>query len=815
MAGAFKARFSAVVAAGRLTPANLLAFAAGACSSATLQALPSRGWTIAACTFAVAVLCLLRNRFAAAVFFASAGWCVAVLAADAAMAQRLEPGLEGETLVATGRVVDLPQRLPHGWRFRFCPEQVRHRGRVVDAHGCWRLGWYAPWSRERGDRARGEARDARGGDRGSNGDLDLDSAADTGDGLPPAIEAGSRWSLEVRLKRPRGLVNPGGFDSERKALEIGITAVGSVRHGKAIAARGAGIDAARGRLAERIDDSLSARPRMAALLRGLAVGDRRDFTEEDWHVFRQTGTTHLFAISGLHVGMVALVVALLGSALTHLAPALLRIAPRRVWILPPSLLAAAGYAALAGFEVPTRRTLVMIAVAGIAVLSRRSAGPWQAWCLALAAVLAVDPLAALGAGFWLSFLGVGCLLLHAAGRSERPWWKTVIAAQLAVTIGLLPVGIGFFAQASMLSALANLVAIPWITFVVVPLVLLSLPAFGLWPAAGSALAQLAAAAMAPLMALLEAAASWSWPSHAFTDVALPTILLALLGAAVADAPLPVRLRWLAAPLILPLLWSAPDRPAYGDADLHVLDVGQGTAVLVRTHRHALLFDTGAAFANGQDLGESVVLPALQALGIDRLDAVLVSHADGDHAGGAASVIAGLQVDRVLLGEPVPGVGGEPCREGGRWQWDGVGFELLHPPLRYPASGNDASCVLSVRAAGASALLPGDAGEVAELRMMNLHRARLRSDVLVLGHHGSKTSSTPDFMDAVAPTLAIATAGYRNRFGHPHPDVVRRLHWRGVEVLETARTGALHVRLGHDGVASSGLRERSRRYWHER
>lgn len=779
----------------RLTPANLLALASGACVVAVLPSLPALAWAAATLAVSALLLVIWRHRVAGAVFFAALGWSLAVLAGTDALSQRLPPALEGENLVAIGRVVDLPHRTADGWRLRFCPDEVQHRHRIVATHGCWRLSWYAP--RFRAWSAQASA-------------ADVDSGA-----LPAQIEPGSRWRFEVRLKRPRGLANPGGFDSERKALETGITAVGTIRGGTPVTANGAGIDALRGRLARAIDDSLPAQPRISALLRGLAVGDRRDFAQTDWHVFRQTGTTHLFAISGFHVGMVALFVGLLATACTHAAPALLRMAPRRVWILPPSLLAAAGYAALAGFEVPTRRTLVMIAVAGIAVLSRRSAGPWRAWCLALAAVLGIDPLAALGAGFWLSFLGVGCLLLYAAGRSRRAWWRTAAGAQVAVTIGLLPVGIGLFAQASALSPFANLVAIPWITFVVVPLVLLSLPLLLLVPIAGAVPVQLAAVAMSPLMTLLDLAASWMWPSHLFAHVTLPTVALAVLGAALLIAPLPWRLRGLSVPLALPLLLPVAQTPAPGDAELHVLDVGQGTAVIVRTHRHALLFDTGAAFPNGHDLGDSVVLPALQALGIDRLGALIVSHADGDHAGGAASVVSSIDVDRVLLGEPVPGIVGEACREGMRWAWDGVDFAVLHPPPRYPARGNDASCVLSVRAAGTSALLPGDAGDVAELRMMNLHRKRLRSDVLVLGHHGSKTSSLPDFMDAVAPSLAIATAGYRNRFGHPHPDVVRRLRWRGVDVLETSRTGAVHVRLGPEVIRVSAWRDRARRFWHER
>lgn len=360
----------------RLTPINLLAFAAGACSLWLFVRLPSAATLFIAAVIVVAAACVSPRALRHGLLSALIGLLWAQWSAGQALDLRLPHDLEGEDLVAIGRVEGLPSRDSDGVRFRFCPDHVTHAARIVDADGCWRLGWYAPRSRGRDEN-------------------------DIGISFVPVIEAGSRWRLTVRLKRPRGLINPGGFDSERKALETRIAAIGYVRNspGNQVLTGASGIGAIRDRIASRIDAALRDQPRMSALLRGLAVGDRRGFEDADWLAFRQTGTTHLFSISGLHVGMIALFVGMLAAGITHVFPGLLRIAPRRMWTLPPALVAALLYALLAGLEVATQRSVAMIAVAGLAVLLRRGAGIWQSWCLALAVVLVIDPLTLLSIGF--------------------------------------------------------------------------------------------------------------------------------------------------------------------------------------------------------------------------------------------------------------------------------------------------------------------------------------------------------------------------------------------------------------------------------
>lgn len=779
----------------------LLAFALGV-AQLWLWPRPPHGWTEWAVFVALALLAwVLPRRVRDPAWAALLGAAWAFWVAGQGMAERLPPELEGIDLRVEGRIDDLPRRDADALRFRFCPERARRAdtGAAVEVAGCWRLAWYA-------QHGFGEVREPVPGA--------LDAL--------PSLRADQRWQLQVRLRRPRGLGNPGGFDSERKSLETGVTAFGYVRTGSAQLqlADSPGIDRVRERIAGGIDAVLVDQPRMAALLRGLAVGDRRDFESADWDSLRATGTTHLFSISGLHVGMVGLFVAALVAGITWVFPAMLRRAPRRVWALPPAVVAAFGYAWLAGFEVPTRRSALMIAVAAVILLLRRRGGLWQGWCLALAIVLVLDPLAVLSIGFWLSYLGVAWLLLASQGRGRQSWWRAAAQTQWAVSIGLLPIGIGFFAQASWISPLVNLVAIPWVTLLVVPVLLLGMFVLEVWMPAGRVLLELSALLLAPLMTALDAVATWPLAASWLPEPTALALASATLAAIVVLLPIQRRLRWLAVPLLLPLFLHWPTRPGLGQFAVDVLDVGQGTAVLVRTRHHSLLFDTGARYPNGYDAGEAVIVPALRALSVSRLDALLVSHADSDHAGGVDSVLRQLPVLRLMVGETLPlspvteAANAEFCREHQRWHWDGVAFEVLHPPPRYPARGNEISCVLSVRAAnGAGLLLTGDAGEVAELRMLALHRSRLASDVLVLGHHGSHTSSSPAFVDAVAPRLAIASAGYRNRFGHPHEDVTRRLAWRGIEVATTWRTGAVQLRLGHGEPSWTAWRDR-RHIWRE-
>jgi competence protein ComEC len=698
----------------------------------------------------------------------------ACLHATWGMQARLPAPLEGQDLQVTGTVLGLPQPAPGQQRFDFRVEHGEGAAGVLSGRRL-RLGWY---------------------------------------GDAPRLEPGSRWRLSVRLKRPRGTLNPGGFDFERHALERRLAATGYVREdaGNASLAGGSGVDRLRARLSDAIAAAIGA-PR-ARFVQALAVGDTRGLDERDWEVLRATGIAHLIAISGLHVGMVAGLGALLAAGLYRLWPgAGLRLPLPQAAALA-ALASATGYAALAGFALPTVRTLLMIAAALLAVLLRRAGSAWQALALASLAICWADPLAVLGAGFWLSFLGVAWLLwcLPREGRSSH--LRALLSAQGVMTLSLLPLTVWFFGQASVAGPFANLLAVPWVSLVVVPVAL-----------AGTALALIAEPLGAPFFVaagwLMQALWSGLEPLAAVRGalVYLPApgvaaFVLALLGAFWLLLPRGVPGKPLAALLLLPLLWPARERPAAGEAELWLLDVGQGLSLLVLTERHALLYDAGPAFPGGLDLGEAAVVPALRALGVTTLDAYIESHGDNDHGGGSEAVLRAFAPPLVYASDPRRPA--RSCAGVAAWEWDGVRFSLQHPPPDFPYLGNDSSCVLRIDTPGADALLPGDISSDIERRLLAGPAAALRAELLLVPHHGSRTSSAPEFLAAVAPTTALLGVGHRNRFDLPRPDVMQRYAAAGVAVHDSAAGGAIRLRLGRDGVGSVlRRREQEARLWRER
>nr|WP_246505228.1 DNA internalization-related competence protein ComEC/Rec2 [Coralloluteibacterium stylophorae] len=714
-----------------------------------------------------------RTRWFGVLLFA-AGW--AWLHGDAALALRLPQELAGQDLRVEGRILGLPAPGDASTRFDLrilsAPPGAAQAlvGRRV------RLGWY---------------------------------------GAAPTLEPGSRWALTVRLRRPRGSQNPGGFDFERHALERRLAATGYVRDADAARrlAAGGGVDALRDRLAVRI---VAAVPGEASrFVRALALADTRGLEDGDWDVLRATGLTHLIAISGFHVGVVAGFGALLIGGLYRLLPGLGRRLPRPQGAAWGALAFAVAYAALAGFGLPTVRTVLMIAAALATVLLRRTAGPWQSLALAAIGVLLADPLAVLGAGFWLSFAGVAWLMWCLPRDGRRRWLREIAGAQGVATIALLPLTVWFFGQASIAGPLVNLVGIPVISLGVTPLAIAGTLLEPAWHAGGAALLRLAAWTMARLWQGVEPVAGWN---GAFVWLPEPTpvaFAFALAGAFWLLLPRGVPGKWLAPLLWLPLLLPARSPPAAGEVDVALIDVGQGLSVLVRTRTHALLVDAGPAWPGGLDMGEAAVLPTLHALGVRRLDALVLSHTDGDHAGGLAAVRAGLPPARLLAPPDAAVAGAAACVAGQGWQWDGVHFGFLHPPPDFPYLGNESSCVLRVEGAGGAVLLPGDIGRQIEARLLRERPEGLPARILVVPHHGSGGSSSEAFVRAVAPELGLIGVGHGNRFGMPRPEVVARYRAVGTTLLTTAEEGFVEVRLGTDGSLREARRRRShRRFWHE-
>ncbi len=637
-----------------------------------------------------------------------------------------------------------------------------------------------------------------------------------------AWRACERWQLRLRLQRAPGLANPHGFDQALWMLEQDLQARAQIRPApqqRMAPAPWHCLAHWREAWRERLQRELGAGS-AAGLLAALALGDQAAIPAADWQVYRDTGVAHLVAISGLHITMFAWAASALVSALWRRSEHLCLAwpAPRAgAWM---GVLAAAAYAAFAGWGVPAQRTVWMLL--GLAWM-RQSAWRWP-WplCLLAAACLVclLDPWASCQAGFWLSFGAVGLLMSQGEG-SHRPGWRAWMAASLreqgVVTLGLAPLTLILFQQLSLVGLLANLLAIPLVSFVITPLALLGIavPLLWHWGAwlAGHWLGWMSVMAAWPAAVLsLPVAPPWAQAAG-------------LLGAALLVLPLPRSLRLAGLPMLLGLLWPVVPQPPPGRFELLAADVGQGTAVLVRTRTHRMLYDAGPRWGSGADAGQRVLLPLLRALGWTPLDLLMLSHQDLDHVGGAPVLLRQLQPPLVRSSLPdghvlLAGQAHEPCERGQHWEWDGVRFEILHPgPLsaapprtRAAARPNHRSCVLRISDAGGhSALLTGDVEAPDEEALLQEGQV-LRSEVLLLPHHGSRTSSTPAFIAAVAPRLALAQAGYRNRFGHPHPEVLDRYRAAAVPVWQSAGCGAWRWLSGDPGPSCE--RERDPRYWQD-
>jgi len=779
------------LAKGHHHPVNLarlgLAFAAGIGCFYLLPTMPP-AWTAALLGVLAITLGLFeRPRICRPLAALCAGVLYAQIHTTLQLANPFPDALARTPITIEGRIASLPTELDLGRRFLFDVEQASADGQPLPFTGLVRISWYE---------------DA------------------------PRLRAGERWRLPVRLKPRHGFANPGGFDFERWLFAQGIKATGSVR-------RGAGaerLDPGPGpyrltRARQNLNDHLAAvlgEARALPLVQALVTGDQSGFERGDWEAMTRTGTSHLVAISGLNLGLIAAVAFFLIRWVWSRRPrlALALAAPRAAAV--GAFLAALAYAALAGFSVSTQRALIMAAVVFAVLFWERTPRHWHALILALVAVLIVDPRAVLAYGFWLSFAAVAVLLFNLGLRlPSRDLWTRWGRAQWAVALGLLPLLLLQFGRASTIAPLVNLVAEPLFTLLLFPLVLatallslvpgLSLPLIltaHLLDWCLTALAWIAAfpwAAFAPPLG-----PPWVWP-------------FAFLGAALLLAPRGLPGRWLGLPLLLPLALVRPAAPGPGEVWFTLLDVGQGLSAVVRTQAGTLVYDAGPSFPSGFSTGAVVVAPFLAAQGLGQVDILVLSHADRDHAGGAAGLMERLPVRRVRSGEPaaLTRPGAEHCRAGDGWEWSGVRFDILHPPAPQTGAaartGNDASCVLRISTAGRAILLTGDVGTGIESRLVEHYGTNLAADLLVAGHHGSSTSTGAALLDAVNPRLVLFAAGYANPFGFPSTVVAERLAARAVPTLNTAVTGAIEWRIGANGTVSGPWtwRERSGRIWTHR
>ncbi|MDQ8038293.1 MAG: DNA internalization-related competence protein ComEC/Rec2 [Pedobacter sp.] len=769
--------------------AILVALAAGLLLLPLLPVLPPLWLSpLLALTALLISLVLHRYRRSAQIFLSLAALLTtfswSVLTAQQALDARLPVQWEGVELRARGVVSALPESVLHGQRFRFRPQELQGpAGEPVAVRG----------------------------------EFQIFSAQ------PELLRPQALCSMQLRLKRPHGLANPGGFDYEVWLLSEGVTATGTAKSLRCEAPATFSMDGLRWSLRQHFLQSFP-ESHQAGVLLALITGDRALIAAADWERYVATGVVHLMAISGLHITMLALAAAFLLLQLLRLFPRLALSCPLHRPALLAGFLLALAYSLVAGFSVPTQRTLIMLAVVLLSVCSGRRLPPLIILLLALLAVLLWSPLAVHAAGFWLSFGAVAILLVMGQPRHERPLWQQALLVQLAMSLLLLPLTLWFFERASLVSPLANLLAIPLITFVVVPAGLLGLLA---WLFSANSVAtffwQAGMAALSMLDALLEQMQSWPWANMDWSLPGWSSLAFFCLALFCLLQPMQAMWRWLAPVFLLPLfLWR--DHLPPEQLRVVVLDVGQGLSVLVQTSEHRLLYDTGPALGPDNDAGRRHVLPALRQLGIHSLDMLLLSHDDNDHTGGAASILQRMRVAEVSGVRPQglsapEAVPWRDCRAGRHWQWEGWQFELLYPDAgewQQVVRDNNRSCVLRVSRGKAAILLPGDLEAQGEgLLLSRLPASALNSPVLVLGHHGSRNASSMDWLAAVQPRLAIVSAGYRNAFRHPSPVLLERLQEAGIPWRNTAAAGALMLTLEEGGkVRVSEFRHEAGRYWQD-
>ncbi len=786
-----------------------LGFLIGTASLQQLTVLPGKVF-LAGLLMALLVMILLawlfrRHSWSAAMSLfigTGMGFFMASLIAHQLLAGSLPAELEGQDVIVEGYIASLPEQQGRRLHFQFVPQSLHWQGEVQAVPGKLLLSWYPRKGYE-----------------------------------IPSVHVGERWRLQVRLKRPHGFSNPGGFDYEAWLFRQGIRAKGYVRYMAKSSAKGLSVDATapvnqrlspaanayrveqlRETLRSRILASLDDHP-LRGIVLALAIGDRQQISQSQWDVLTRTGTNHLVAISGLHVGLVAgFAFFLMRRLWCFSAHAVVRWPAAKAGAVA-ALLAATVYAMLAGFSVPTQRALVMVAVVMLAIIVQRHTRPSNLLALALLLVLMIDPLAVMAAGFWLSFGAVAVIVYGMSGRlaMNSYWWRWG-RVQWLVAVGLFPALLLLFQQASLIAPLANLLAVPWVSLVTVPLTLLGSISLGFSVTVGEWLLSLSTLSLDVLWWWLDGLARWklaAWQQMAPPLWAMP---VAVIGIFWLLAPRGVPARWVGLTGLLPLLFVSPAVIPQGQARFTLLDVGQGLAAVVQTQNHVLVFDTGPRFSSGFNTGEAVVAPYLRAQGRRYIDTLVVSHGDNDHMGGVAGLRASIPTGQVLGSVPQRIDGAESCHAGQSWQWDGVMFVMLNPGEHVYTGGrkdNNHSCVLRVQAGEHSVLFTGDIERAAENELVRVFGNKLASDVLVAPHHGSNTSSTPAFLAAVSPAIALFPVGYRNRYGFPKARIVQRYTDRQVRLFDTAQHGAIGLQLGNktDLEAVITHRQQAARYWH--
>ena len=753
-----------------------------------------------------------------AAFACTFGFFYAAFFAQQRLSDVLPAEWQGKDIQIIGVVGKLPVRNEHGLRFVFDVEQILTPKAIVPPHIL--LASYAGAQEE-----------------------------------PLDIHAGERWRFTVRLKQPHGSSNPHDFDFEAWMLENKLRANGYIHQAQdnlrldaLVQSPDYTIQSLREQVRTRIQTTLNPFPdqlhpaqashtedgkqvrdntevkvveknNYIGVLTALAIGDQTGIPATQWQVFTRTGVNHLMSISGLHITMLSGLAFAASYWLWRRSARLTRALPARKAAALFGLLVALGYALLAGYGVPAQRTVYMLATIASVLWLSRTVAPSQTLAAALLVVLLLDPWAVLSPGFWLSFSAVALIFYVTAHRLRPPHWLiTYSRVQWAMSIGLIPPLLAMFQQVSLVSPIANAFAIPLVSYVVVPLTLLGTVLPFDW------LLWLAHETMGICGTLLE----WlnNLPDAVWTQHAPPawSIAIGILGVLWMLLPRGFPARWLGLIALLPMFLVLPEVPPEGTLRLVIFDVGQGLAVAAQTHSHALLYDTGPEFNSEANSGNRILIPALRGMGIAQLDGLILTHDDNDHTGGALSILQGLPVNwlssSLATNHPLlqHASNTRRCMDGQNWDWDGVRFEVLHPTAESysieKTRDNNRGCVLKISTGKHSVLLAADIEKESEWRLLKQHEGKLPSTLLVVPHHGSKTSSVNTFVTTTHPRYAVFTVGYRNRFGHPREDVVERYRAIGSELLRSDKDGAIMVEMNPQNISVERYRKSHARYWQQ-
>ena len=707
------------------------------------------------------------------------GFIYSALYAHTILSERLDPSLEGMPLLVTGKIVSLPVILDKQIRFLFRIESIQKNGIYQNYHGLVQL---------------------------------------ASKNLNDHFKVLERFRFLVRLKRIHGVQNPGSFDYEAWSFQKGLQANGYLVS-KALPERlpsywyDRSVDQLRQYLKEKMQRILppsQTKPMLISLL----TGERSEISPKTWDILQRTGTNHLIAIAGLHIGFIAEAVYFFVSFFWRLSHRLIFFLPAQKAGTCASLVAAVFYSALSGFSLPTQRACIMLAIFNINIFSSHKINSWHKWALALFIVLLINPLEILSESFWLSFFTIALIIYGMNGRQTKSIrWSKWGKIQLLLSIGLIPLTILFFQKISLISFFANSLAVPWLTFFILPFcfmgafLLLILPSLGLY-----------------LLSIADFSFSYLWKcliffSHidfSIWQYAIPNVFVLMsmvTGLLLLLLPMSFPGKYLGFIGVLPIFFWQPQVPQAGNIWLTLLDVGQGLSVVVQTQSHVLIFDAGPKYNDNIDMGKQVVVPSIINMGLKKIDLLVVSHADNDHIGGAQSILEAFPVTSIITSVPSQFSFAEPCVEGRIFEWDHVQFSFLYPEKNQSYFGNDSSCVLKINNGSQTILLPGDIEKFAETKLLEKSANQLATTILIAPHHGSRTSALSTFVDALHPQYVLYSTGYRNRYHFPHPSVYMIYKNHHAYQFNTAESGAIQIKIEKNkAVQIIEYRKQHRRYW---